>query len=75
MALAMNRELNKPDDEAISLEGIAEHHLATGDPAQGAAYLQQALELYRRLGMVADIDRTEARLTGLTGLAPDPRPS
>jgi tetratricopeptide (TPR) repeat protein len=30
-ALTMNRELNKPDDEAISLEGIAEHHLATGE--------------------------------------------
>ena len=64
-ALAMNRELHKLDDEAISLEGIADHYLATGDPAQGLAYLNQALEIYRRLGMRADIERVQARLSDL----------
>jgi len=61
----MNRELNKPDDEAISLEGIAEHHLATGRPAQGTAYLNQALEIYERLGMAPDTRRVQERLAGL----------
>ena len=61
-ALAMNRELHKPDDEAISLEGIGEHHLATGDQSQGIAYLNQALEIFQRLGMGADIERVQARL-------------
>ncbi|WP_034091830.1 tetratricopeptide repeat protein [Streptacidiphilus albus] len=61
-ALDMNQELNKPDDEAISLEGIADHHLATGDPVQGAAHLRQALGIYQRLGMGADVQRVRARL-------------
>jgi DNA-binding SARP family transcriptional activator len=65
-ALAMNRELNKPDDEALSLEGIAEHHLATGDPARGAAHLQQALEIYQRLGMIPDTRRVQNQLNELT---------
>ena len=61
----MNRELNKPDDEAISLEGIAEHHLADGDTAEGAAHLNQALEIYQRLGMAPDTRRVQVRLDGL----------
>ena len=59
----MNRELNKPDDEAISLEGIAEHHLATGDPTQGIAHLRQALEIYQRLGMAPDAQRVQDSLS------------
>jgi tetratricopeptide (TPR) repeat protein len=66
-ALAMNRELNKPDDEAISLEGIGEHYLATDALDQGITYLRQALDVYQRLGMRADIERVEARLAGLEG--------
>lgn len=62
-ALAMNRELSKPDDEAASLEGIAEHHLATGDAARGTEYLRQALQIYQRLGMRPDAERVQARLT------------
>lgn len=58
----MNRELRKPDDEAISLEGIADHYLCTGDPAQGVAYLNQAFEIYQRLGMPLDVERVQARL-------------
>jgi tetratricopeptide (TPR) repeat protein len=65
-ALAMNHELNKPDDEAASLEGIAEHYLATGDPAQGTAYLHRVLEIYQRLGMAPDTHRVQNRLTGRT---------
>jgi tetratricopeptide (TPR) repeat protein len=64
-ALATNRELNKPDDEAISLEGIAHHHLATGNPAEGIAHLNQALEIYQRLGMRQDIERVHAKLREL----------
>jgi tetratricopeptide (TPR) repeat protein len=67
-ALAINRELDKPDDEAISLEGIAEYHLAKGDTADaalGTAHLRQALSIYRNLGMRADVDRVSARLDGL----------
>jgi hypothetical protein len=58
----MNRELDKPDDEAISLEGIADHHLAEGDTTQGIARLRQALEIYQRLGMSVDIERVQTRL-------------
>jgi hypothetical protein len=65
-ALTVNRELNKPDDEAISLEGIAEHHTATGNPTQCAEYLRQALEIYQRLGMTPDTDRVRERLDGGT---------
>ena len=64
-ALAMNQELNKPDDQAISLEGIADHHLTTGDTFQGVAHLRQALEIYQRLGMSADMKRVQTRLAGL----------
>ena len=58
----MNRELNKPDDEAIALEGIGECHLAAGDDRSGAAHLHQALEIYQRLGMAADAERVRTRL-------------
>ena len=68
-ALAMNRELNKPDDEAVSLEGIGECHLATGDSTQGAANLHQALEIYQRLGIRADIERVQARLVHVSDIA------
>jgi tetratricopeptide (TPR) repeat protein len=65
-ALAVHRELNKPDDEAVSLEGIAEHHLATGDPGQGIPHLNQALDIYKRLGTAPDARRVQRRLDGLT---------
>lgn len=65
-ALIMNRELNKPDDEAIALEGIAEHYLAIGDLTQGTTHLQLALEIYRRIGLSPDAHRVQSRLDGLT---------
>jgi hypothetical protein len=58
----MARELNIPFDEAHSLEGIASHHLATGNPAQGTEHLRHALHIYQRLGMRADIERVTTRL-------------
>jgi DNA-binding SARP family transcriptional activator len=61
-ALAMNRELNKPDDEALSLEGIGECHLSTGKTDTGISLLRQALEIYQRLGMAPDAARIQARL-------------
>ena len=61
----MNRELHRPDDEAISLGCIAEHYLATGDLVQMITYLRRALEIYRRLGMHAHIERVTTRLAGL----------
>ena len=61
----MNRELSKPDDEAISREGLADHHLATGDTPLGTAHLRQAREIYQQLGMNADIERVQARLAVL----------
>ena len=65
-ALAMNRELNKPDDEAVSLEGIGECHLSTGKTDTGISRLRQALGIYQRLGMAPDTARVQARLAEIT---------
>ena len=64
-ALAYNRELDKPDDEAISLEGIAECTLTAGDTGGATDYLRQALKTYQRLGMRLDNDRVRSRLADL----------
>jgi hypothetical protein len=64
-ACAMNHELIRPEDEAVSLEGIGEHHLAAGDPAAGIAQLHQALEIYHRLGLARDTYRVQTSLTDL----------
>jgi DNA-binding SARP family transcriptional activator/tetratricopeptide (TPR) repeat protein len=64
-ALAMNRELNKSDDEAVSLEGIGECLLAAGDTGEGTTHLRQALETFQRLGMRADAERVASHLTDL----------
>ena len=61
----MNRELNKPDDEAIALEGLGDCHLTAGETATGAAHLHQALEIYQRLGMAPDADRVRNLLADL----------
>ena len=53
------------DSEAISLEGIGDHYLATGDIPQAKEYLRQALEIYQRLGMNPDDQRVQARLKDL----------
>jgi DNA-binding SARP family transcriptional activator/tetratricopeptide (TPR) repeat protein len=65
-ALSLNRELDKPDDEAISLEGLGECRLALGDAVSGAAGLNQAAEIFERLGMARDAARVRGRITALT---------
>jgi tetratricopeptide (TPR) repeat protein len=65
-SLTMNRELNKPDDEAIAHEGLAECHLSIGRTEPGTGHLREALEIYQRLGMAADTSRVQARLADLT---------
>ena len=64
-ALAMTREVQQPSSEALALEGIGECHLRTGEDKEGIAYLEQALEIFRRLGMRSDIPRIKARLAEL----------
>ncbi len=65
-ALRMNRELNKPDSQALALEGLGECHLTAGETATGAAALSEALTIYQRLGMATDAERVRTRLATLT---------
>jgi hypothetical protein len=58
----MNRDLNTTAEEALCLEGIAGHHLNTGNSTQGIEHLRQAHQIYQRLGMRPDIERVTARL-------------
>jgi hypothetical protein len=60
----MNRELNKPDDEAVALEGLGECHLSVGEAEPAARHLRQALEIFEHLGMTPDADRVRTRLVG-----------
>jgi tetratricopeptide (TPR) repeat protein len=64
-ALAMNRELSKQDDEAVSLEGLAECHLADGAAEAAAEHFRQAVEIFRRLGMDRDARRAQGRLDSM----------
>jgi DNA-binding SARP family transcriptional activator len=64
-ALGMNRELKQPDDEAGALEGTGECHLSAGQAEAGVAYLNEALEIYERLGMRPDVQRVHTRLADL----------
>jgi DNA-binding SARP family transcriptional activator/tetratricopeptide (TPR) repeat protein len=61
-ALQLAREVRQPDDEALATEGIGECHLQLGDQETGLAYLDQALSIFKRLGMRPDIDRVLTRL-------------
>ncbi|MBR7836437.1 tetratricopeptide repeat protein [Actinospica durhamensis] len=69
-AQAMNQKFHKFDDEAISWEGIGDHHLAAGDIDQGTVHLRRALELYERLGMTDDAQRVTPRLADLANAQP-----
>ncbi|HEY2263143.1 MAG TPA: tetratricopeptide repeat protein [Streptosporangiaceae bacterium] len=51
-ALAIARELGTPDEQARALEGIG-RSLLPRDPAEAAAYLRQALEIYQKIGAPA----------------------
>jgi DNA-binding SARP family transcriptional activator/tetratricopeptide (TPR) repeat protein len=61
-ALKKSRKVQHPDDEALALEGIGECRLRMGDPEAGADRLNQALAIYRRIGMQPDAGRVAARL-------------
>jgi DNA-binding SARP family transcriptional activator/tetratricopeptide (TPR) repeat protein len=65
-ALAMNRDLDKADGEALALEGLGECHLSAGEAGPGAAYLRQAWEIYEGLGMTPDAEHVRTRLAALT---------
>ncbi|GAA1214804.1 BTAD domain-containing putative transcriptional regulator [Kitasatospora nipponensis] len=65
-ALELSRALSKADDEAASLEGVAEHLLDHGDPRRGADLLDRARRHYHRLGMRPDLCRVSRRLAALT---------
>ena len=66
----MNRELDKPDDEALALEGLAEHYRAEGDTDQAAARLREALAIYERIGMHADASCIRDRLLSFASSRP-----
>jgi DNA-binding SARP family transcriptional activator len=67
-ALAMNRDLDKADGQALALEGLGECHLTAGEVEPGAAYLRRALGIYERLGMTPDAEQVRTRLAGLTAV-------
>jgi tetratricopeptide (TPR) repeat protein/DNA-binding XRE family transcriptional regulator len=48
-ALAITRELGTPGEQARALEGIG-RSLLHRDPAEAAAHLRQALEIYQKIG-------------------------
>jgi hypothetical protein len=60
-ALATSRELNKPDDEAIALEGHGVCHLHDGDIPAGTTHSREALAIYEHLSMRPDIARIQTR--------------
>jgi tetratricopeptide (TPR) repeat protein len=64
-SLTMNRELSKPDGQALALEGLGECHLTASETEPGTAQLRQALEIYQRLGMAPDAERVRTRLADL----------
>lgn len=73
-ALRLALEVDMPDEQALALEGIGECHLRAEKPEDGAAYLGQVLEIFRRLGMQPDAERVEARLAELgEEQGPNPR--
>lgn len=61
-AMHLAQETGQQDDEAVALEGLAEHHLSTGETEPALAYLTQALEIFQHLGMTPDAERVGARL-------------
>jgi hypothetical protein len=72
-SLRLAREARQPDDEAVALQGLGEAHARMGKSEDGAAYLREAREIFRRLGMPAAEHVTKrlaeigALLAALTG--------
>jgi tetratricopeptide (TPR) repeat protein/transcriptional regulator with XRE-family HTH domain len=61
-ALTIARELGTPAEQARALEGIG-HSLLHRDPAEAAAHLRQALEIYQNIG-APDARRVRDTLDG-----------
>lgn len=70
----LSREVTQPDDEALALEGIGECLAASRQFEDAVTNLNDALEIFRRLGMRPEIERVTARLVELAELAELPRP-
>ena len=49
-ALAFGRDIGAPLEGARALEGIGHGHLHDHDRSEAAGYLEQAREVYRRIG-------------------------
>ncbi|MBR7828654.1 tetratricopeptide repeat protein [Actinospica sp. MGRD01-02] len=64
-ALSMAREVTQPDDEALALGGIGECLVLEGKAGDAVRHLDDALEIFRRLGMRREIERVTRRLAGL----------
>ena len=50
-ALGIARDIDTPVEEAKALEAIRRSHVQEGNPGQGAGNIQQALAIYRRIGV------------------------
>jgi DNA-binding SARP family transcriptional activator len=66
-SLRLARETSQPDEEALALEGVGECHLRADDGQLSIAHLEQALNIFQRLGMKFDAERVRTRITQLRG--------
>jgi hypothetical protein len=64
-ARELTRDVRQPDGEAFALEGTTESHPCLGESDTGVRHLNQALDIFRRLGMKADARRVQTRLARL----------
>jgi tetratricopeptide (TPR) repeat protein len=65
-ALTLSHEQDKPDGQAVALEGLGTCQLANGDVDAVDSHLRQALEIYQRLGMTPSARHVQELLTSLT---------
>jgi tetratricopeptide (TPR) repeat protein len=65
-ALTLSHEQDKPDDQAVALEGLGTCQLANDDVDAANSHLRRALEIYQRLGMTPSARHVQERLTSLT---------
>lgn len=67
------RDIGVPFEEARALEGLGQAYLQDGNPGEAAAYLEQALSIYQRIGVQAARHVQETlHHHGLTTGAADP---
>lgn len=70
-ALNLARAVQRADGEALALEAIADCLLRRDSALDGIEHLNQARDIYRRLGRAADVERLEIRIAGLEA-SPEP---